>query len=133
MRPTDHQTYDWPEAEFIEDLRRLNGTPQKVLEHPDLMQLMLPLLRTDFEMIQTYEYADSQPLKCPITAFGGLQDHEAHREHLEGWREQTSSAFTLCLFPGDHFFIHPSQSLVLRALTQDLDRLLKTLVYKVSQ
>lgn len=128
MRTTDHHTYDWPEAEFIEDLRRLNGTPQEVLEHPELMKLILPLLRADFEMIQTYSYAAGQPLKCPITAFGGLQDHEVRREHLEGWREQTTAAFTFRLFPGDHFFIHSSQALILRVLAQDLYHLLQTLI-----
>lgn len=128
MRTTDYLTYDWPEAEFIEDLRRLNGTPQEVLEHPELMELILPLLRADFEMIQTYAYAAGQPLNCPITAFGGLQDHEVRREHLEGWREQTTAAFTFRLFPGDHFFIHSSQSLILRALAQDLYHLLQTLI-----
>jgi medium-chain acyl-[acyl-carrier-protein] hydrolase len=128
MRTTDHLTYDWPEAEFVEDLRRLNGTPQELLEHPELMQLILPLLRADFEMIQTYQYAAGQPLKCPITAFGGLQDYEVRREHLEGWREQTTDAFTFRLFPGDHFFIHSSQSLILRVLAQDLYHLLQTLI-----
>lgn len=127
MRPTDYRTFDWPEAEFIADLRRLNGTPPEVLEHPELMQLMLPLLRADFEVIQTYSYAEGEPLKCPITAFGGLEDHEVLANHLEGWREQTTAAFTCRRFPGDHFFINASQSLILRALAQDLYQLLQTL------
>jgi medium-chain acyl-[acyl-carrier-protein] hydrolase len=127
MRATDHRTFDWPEAEFVEDLRRLNGTPQEVLEHPELMQLILPLLRADFEVIQTYAYADGQPLTCPITVFGGLQGHEVRGEHVEGWRQQTSAAFNSRMFPGDHFFIHESQSLILRVLAQDLYHILKRL------
>lgn len=128
IRATDRRTYDWPEAEFVEDLRRLNGTPQEVLESPELMKLLTPLLRADFEVVQTYAYVAGPPLKCPITVFGGLQDDEVSSEHLEGWREQTTAAFTLRLFPGDHFFIHSSQPLILRALAQDLERLLlKTL------
>jgi medium-chain acyl-[acyl-carrier-protein] hydrolase len=123
----DRQTYDWPEAEFVEDLRRLNGTPQQVLESAELMRLLMPLLRADFEAVQTYRYSAGQPLQCPITVCGGTQDKEVHREHLDGWLEQTSGAVTFRLFPGDHFFIHSSQPLLLRALKQDLERLPKTL------
>lgn len=50
---TEPFTYNLPEAEFIEELQRLNGTPRDVLEHPDMMRLMMPLLRADFECIQT--------------------------------------------------------------------------------
>jgi medium-chain acyl-[acyl-carrier-protein] hydrolase len=48
--------YEFPDPEFIEELRRLSGTPDEVLEHPELMQLMLPMLRADFEAVQTYSY-----------------------------------------------------------------------------
>jgi medium-chain acyl-[acyl-carrier-protein] hydrolase len=40
-----------PEPEFLEELRRLNGTPHEVLEHPELMSLLLSLLRADFELV----------------------------------------------------------------------------------
>jgi medium-chain acyl-[acyl-carrier-protein] hydrolase len=128
IRTTDRRTYDWPEAGFVEDLRRLNGTPQEVLESPELMQLLMPSLRADFEVVQTYSYTAGQTLKCPVTVFGGLQDQEVSCEHLEGWREQTIGAVTFRLFPGDHFFIHSSQPLILQALAQDLERLLKILI-----
>jgi medium-chain acyl-[acyl-carrier-protein] hydrolase len=117
------QTYDLPEDEFIDELRRLNGTPREVLEHPELLQLMLPILRVDFEFCQTYSYTPTAPLNCPIFVFGGLQDEDVPRNHLEAWRDQTTSALTLRMFPGDHFFLHANQSLLLRALSTDLYQL----------
>jgi len=119
--PCDHlHTYDLPEQEFIKELRRMNGTPAEVLEDPELMQFMLPLLRADFEVIQTYTYVDEPPLNCSITAFGGLHDDEASRDSLEGWREQTTGATTLRLFPGDHFFINKVQPSLLRMISGEL-------------
>ena len=115
-------TYNLPRAEFIEELRRLNGTPAEVLEQPELMELMLPVLRADFEMVQTYTYTDEPPFKCPITAFGGLQDIEASREELDAWREQTRGAFSLRLLAGDHFFLNQAQPLLLEMLSQQLSR-----------
>jgi medium-chain acyl-[acyl-carrier-protein] hydrolase len=116
----DPPTYELPEAEFIEELRRLNGTPAEVLEHPELMQVMLPLVRADFELIQTYDYTPGPPLDCPISAAGGLEDEGVSREQLEAWREQTAASFTLRMYPGDHFFIHSAQPQLLRMLAQEL-------------
>ena len=116
-------TFDLPEDEFISEVRRLNGTPREVLEHPELLQLMLPILRADFELCQTYSYTSTARLNCPIFVFGGLQDEEVPRENLEAWRDQTTSALTVRMFPGDHFFLHASQSLLLRALSIDLYQL----------
>lgn len=114
-------TYSLPDAEFIDEVRRLNGTPQAVLDHPELMQLMLPLLRADFAVVQTYRPAPGEPLRSPITAFGGLLDHDVRREYLEAWGKQTASRFSLRMFPGDHFFLQTSQTLLLKALAHELD------------
>lgn len=115
--------YNLPTPEFTEKLRELNGTPEDVFAHPDLMQLVLPILRADFQMIETYTYTAEAPLSCPIAAFGGLRDYEVSREHLEAWREQTTAGFTLRMFDGDHFFIQQAEPLLLRALSQELSRI----------
>jgi medium-chain acyl-[acyl-carrier-protein] hydrolase len=112
-------TYKLPEPEFIEELRRLNGTPQEVLDNPELMQLMLPLLRADFSVCQTYQYVPEPPLSCPITVLGGLKD-ETTREELDSWREQTSATCTVRMAPGNHFFIHTAQLQILRIVEQQL-------------
>jgi medium-chain acyl-[acyl-carrier-protein] hydrolase len=114
------RTFDLPEPEFIEELRRLNGTPREVLEHPELMALLLPVLRADFELVQTYVYTDGPPLECPITALGGAQDSLVPREDLEVWGALTCAPFELRMLSGDHFFLHASQREVLRVISDAL-------------
>lgn len=123
---TDPPTYDLPEDQFIEELRRLGGTPREVLEHPELMSLMMPLLRADFSVCQTYSYRVEPPLDCPITVLGGLQDNHVTREKLDAWRAQTISNFKLHMLPGDHFFLNTHQAQLLRIVSQALHQLLKT-------
>jgi medium-chain acyl-[acyl-carrier-protein] hydrolase len=118
-------TYNLPELDFLEDVRRFNGTPREVLEHPELMQLMLPLLRADFALCQTYAYSPEPPLDCPINVFGGLQDQDVPRGYLEAWREQTSNTFTLRMLPGDHFFLRTFQPLLLNIFSQQLRGLVR--------
>lgn len=111
-----------PEADFIAKLRNYNFTPNAVLEHQELMQLILPMLRADFAVGETYTYDHAPPLECPISVFGGLQDHQVTIEELEGWREQTNSYFLLNMLPGDHFFINYSHSLLLEQISEILKR-----------
>lgn len=112
--------YDLPEPEFVDVLRRLNGTPGEVLENEELLQLMLPTLRADFELLQLYEYEDEPPFSFPITAFGGLQDEEVSRQDIEAWRVHTAVNFSLRNFPGDHFFLHSERTRLLWVMSQEL-------------
>lgn len=121
----DPVAYNLPRDEFLAELRRLDGTPKEVLEHAELMELMMPLLRADFQMIQTYQYESDAPLGCPINAYGGFQDYEETRELLLPWREQTSSRFALHMLPGDHFFLRSSQSLLLTMLARELQKMVR--------
>jgi medium-chain acyl-[acyl-carrier-protein] hydrolase len=117
---TDNEkTYDLPEQEFIEEVRRLNGTPKEILENAELMHLMLPLLRADFQLCETYTHAPGPPLDCPLTVFGGMQDCVTPEE-LDQWRAYTNGPFALRRLPGDHFFLHTSQPLMLKVLAQKL-------------
>ena len=97
----DPPTHHLAEPEFIEELRRLKGTPEEVLQNAELLRLMLPLLRADFALCETYIYRPEKPLTCPITAFGGLQDDEVPRETLAAWHEQTYNSFKLRFFVGE--------------------------------
>jgi medium-chain acyl-[acyl-carrier-protein] hydrolase len=115
-------TYNLPDDDFIEELHRLNGTPRQVLEHSDLMSIILPLLRADFEVCGTYSYSHKQPLECPITAFGGMSDNELPREKIAAWRDYTSGPFSMRMLPGDHFFIHTAQPDITLTIASDLIR-----------
>lgn len=112
-----------PDDELIEELVRLNGTDKDVLQHKELMKLILPTLRADLALHEEYRYAEEQPLECPIVAFGGLQDPKIDAEGLDAWRNHTSAAFTKRLLAGDHFFISSPQSSFLNVFALELQRL----------
>jgi medium-chain acyl-[acyl-carrier-protein] hydrolase len=109
-----------PEAEFVEAIRRLEGTPAEVLQNPELMQMAMPALRADFAVHETYAYEPGPPLECPVSAFGGLQDAEVPRADLAQWGHETSGAFKVRMLPGGHFFLATHRALLLQALSLDL-------------
>jgi len=117
-------SYNLPNDEFIAELQRIDGTPREVLEHAELMELVVPMLRADFQLVQTYQYEAGAPLACPIAAYGGLEDNEVPRELLSMWRGQTTSGFALHMLPGGHFFLRSSQTLLLKMLARQLQETL---------
>jgi medium-chain acyl-[acyl-carrier-protein] hydrolase len=109
-----------PSKEFVANVRRLNGTPTEVLEHEELMEIILPSLLADFALYETYEYSAEVPLNCPISTFGGLLDSRVSRSDLEAWRDETTGSFSLRMFSGDHFFLNTAQPLLLQMISQEL-------------
>jgi len=83
--------------------------------------MMLPMIRADVELLQTYEYLADAPLDCPITVFGGLQDQVVKLAGLMGWRKQTTAQAILHLLAGDHFFLNSYQQTFLELLSGELN------------
>jgi medium-chain acyl-[acyl-carrier-protein] hydrolase len=106
------------DKEFLEKLRELNGMPAEVLNTPELLELVFPTIRADFELTETYKYTPGPRLSCPITAFTGTQDPMASDAEVEAWREHTASRFTLHRLPGDHFFVQSCYADVLHLVSK---------------
>ena len=124
---TGPPTYNLPEPEFINELRHLNGTPGKVLDNQELMALMIPILRADFQVCQTYVYSSEDPFTCPLTVFGGINDPQVSRKRLQAWKKHSTGPFMLRMLQGDHFFLHSSESVLLDVLSNELQALLRVL------
>ena len=105
-----------PDTEFIRSLQKLNGIPVEVANHSELMELLLPMLRADFEAIESYQYTSSESLSCPIVAFGGDADPRVSRGSLEAWASLTNASFKSQYFPGDHFFINTAYEAVIASM-----------------
>jgi medium-chain acyl-[acyl-carrier-protein] hydrolase len=117
---TDPPIYHLPHCEFLLALSRLGATRKDVLENAELMSMLGPILRADYEVFQTHKYFDAPLLSCPITAFGGLDDQDETRERLAGWHSHTSASFSLHMLPGDHFFLHTATPLLIQRIIEEL-------------
>jgi medium-chain acyl-[acyl-carrier-protein] hydrolase len=110
-----------PDAEVKRALRSLNGTPPALLDNDELMALMMPVVRADFSVLETYEFREEPPLSMPITVFGGRSDQAVPPSVLSGWHRQSSRGARLQLFPGGHFFLQSAESDVVRAVARALE------------
>jgi medium-chain acyl-[acyl-carrier-protein] hydrolase len=110
-----------PDTDFMHQLAKMGGTPPEVLEHKELMAHMLPAIRADYAVIETYRPTRSQPLECRVTAFGGLRDPIISPEELAAWREHTHAQFEQIMIPGDHFFLDGAQDSLLSLICRRLE------------
>lgn len=85
-------------------LRQVNGTSEMVLQSREMLDVLLPAMRADLEIDDTYRSVPDPVLACPLTVLGGLRDEEATPDELKEWEHYTSCSFTLRLLEGDHFF-----------------------------
>ncbi len=120
--------HELPDAQFMEKIRLLGGMPQDILENTELMRLILPVLRADFALCETYVYKHEEPFSYPISVFGGLRDNGVSQSQLEAWQEHTSESFTLHMCAGDHFYLHTLQEPLLRTLSQKLAQHLNRMI-----
>ena len=105
-----------PRAEFLVELERLAGTPKEILQNPELLELVLPTLRADFSLIETWRWTKDPPLPVSITGFCGDHDVDVPIDHMRGWDQHATGTYELHILPGDHFFIHSAQEQLLSLL-----------------
>jgi len=118
--PWEEPYHRLPDPQLKERLRDLGGTPPEVLEHSELMELILPVVRADFEMLETYRFEQRKPLEVPIAAYGARDDPEVPQQALEAWREHTRGGWHCRLFDGGHFFIQNERQAFLQEVGRQL-------------
>lgn len=122
-RINQRMIHDLPEPDFLEEIRKLEGTPLEVLENAELRRLVLPALRADLGLVETYQYKEEPPLDCPILALAGIEDPEVPLASILSWKHQTLLDFELEKLPAGHFFVQSHGPQVLEILGRAIHRL----------
>ncbi|NUO78888.1 thioesterase [candidate division KSB1 bacterium] len=110
------------DREMMDEInRRYRAIPREILESAEMLELLLPALRADFTINDTYAYTHEPPFDFPITCCGGIADDNTSLEHLQAWRLHTRNAFALKMFSGGHFFIRTARAPLLQTLAEQLN------------
>ena len=109
-----------PDEAFLAEVARYNGTPADVLEHRELLDLLLPVLRADFALSERQPSAPSPEFTIPIVALGAHSDPWLDASALERWRHATRAAFAAHWFDGDHFYLVPQREALVAFVERQL-------------
>jgi medium-chain acyl-[acyl-carrier-protein] hydrolase len=102
--PAREPIHHLPDTEFLRKLCEFEGMSEEVMKSPDLLSVVLPIIRDDFRLFETHHACKIEPLPVPISVFGGLQDTGAPIGDLLAWSSYTTNTFRSRFFPGNHFF-----------------------------
>ncbi len=100
------------------ELSRLSGTDLELIASAQLRSLVLPQLRADYRLIESYRPPVRRKLPCPVTAWIGDADPDVEIEKARGWREATAASFDINVFPGDHFYFRDREPQVAECLAR---------------
>jgi surfactin synthase thioesterase subunit len=109
-----------PEPEFVQRLVSGGGIPAEVLAEPDLLEVVLPVIRADLSWIDGYRYQSRPPLAIPIVSFAGAQDPAIEPGELAGWTRHTTAGHRAYVLPGGHFFLHERLTEMVRLIEAEL-------------
>ncbi|MFF2812682.1 thioesterase II family protein [Streptomyces sp. NPDC058000] len=91
---------------LIDEIRRTRGTDPRLLDNRDVLAMALPVVRSDYQAVETYRHRPGPPLTTPVTALTGDRDPLVTVEEVAAWEEHTADGFRLRVFPGgDHFYL----------------------------
>ncbi|KJK33928.1 oleoyl-ACP hydrolase [Streptomyces variegatus] len=111
---------------LIEQMRKLGGTDPRVFDNEELVELALPVIRADYEAVESYQYRPGPQLSCPVIALNGQDDPKVPDGDADAWAEQTTGAFEQFTLPGGHFYLMDRQAEVTGVIADRLARLTRT-------
>lgn len=98
---------------------RYGGISDQVLDDPELAGWVLPVLRSDLSLVETYRYQPMTPLESPILVYAGEDDPHTLPDELDAWRNETRGVTIVRTFPGGHFYLDTARDVVLSTLMAD--------------
>jgi len=117
-RPDRKTLHDLPDEEFKKEILELGGTPREFFDHPELMEMMLPLIKGDFRLAETYRRPpEPVPLDVDLTVLVG-EEEDLIPEQISGWPGYARRSFTMHRLPGGHFFINERMEQVVQIVNQ---------------
>ncbi|MER8530031.1 alpha/beta fold hydrolase [Mesorhizobium sp. M1272] len=113
--------YSYDDDKLTDVIRSLGLVPKEALANDELLHnFILPPMRADFELAETYDRNVPTPLDAAITAMGGAQDETVNANDLDKWRQLTASRFARIMFEGDHFYTHSMTAEVVSAVLREV-------------
>lgn len=94
-----------PDEEFLARVEEFAGFRHEALDHPEMRELILPVLQADCEMHENYVPSTGAPVTVPICSLRGCSDGLVSAEQAQQWRAATTVEFSYVEFPGDHMYV----------------------------
>ena len=95
-----------PDEDFLKALSGYGGMSDEILKCPEILEMMLPMLKADFSLSERYDTKQQHPkVRSEMIVVGAVDDHLVDFSKLENWKSFTTGSFRLIDFRGGHFYL----------------------------
>ncbi len=119
-----------PIDEFRKEVLNLGGTPKEFFEHPELLELFLPILKNDFRLVETYRFIEkNEVLETNLIILLG-KDDDLTKQEGDGWTMLTNRECYIQYFDGGHFFLNEKTEEVVTIINKNLNNKQRRILQK---
>ncbi|MCQ4212410.1 alpha/beta fold hydrolase [Streptomyces longispororuber] len=119
-RDRDERLHVSTDEELLAEVRRLGGSHAVLLDDPDVREMIMPSIRSDYRAVERYRCTPGRQLTCPVTVLTGDSDPRVSIDEAAAWEEHTTGPTELQVFPGGHFFLSDQNTRVTGLLADRL-------------
>jgi surfactin synthase thioesterase subunit len=109
-----------PDRALVQELRGMQGTDASLLDDQDIVDMILPSLRSDYKAVETYDNRTAGAVSCPIVVCNGDRDAMVTPAEAAAWEQHTTSAFELRTYPGGHFYLNDHATALIALIAQQV-------------
>ncbi|MFI9027691.1 thioesterase II family protein [Streptomyces sp. NPDC053560] len=119
-RVRDESVHRRTDEGIVDELKLLAGTDTSLLGDEEILRMILPAIRSDYQAIETYRCAPDVTVGAPVTVLTGDSDPKTSLDEAEAWRGHTTGPFDLKVYPGGHFFLSAEAPAIIALLRKHL-------------
>ncbi|ELR71345.1 thioesterase [Fulvivirga imtechensis AK7] len=112
--------------DFIKKLKELGGCPEEILNNGDILDFFEPIIKADFQAVESFEYQQTTPFDIPLTLMFGMSEKVTQSEMRE-WQKETTRSIDIIQMPGDHFFINQFGFQIIKVIARKISNQLQKL------
>ena len=116
----DRTVHTLSDEDLISEIRDFGVMSDALIDHPELLDLVLPILRADCVAHETYEFVTAAPFDFPVWVYGGMGDVSMDRARLDAWAELTTGGSCVHMINGGHLFVDDRSELLMQSLVRRL-------------
>lgn len=121
-RTRDENVHQRDDAGIIDELRGLGGTDSRVLSDPELLEMILPALRSDYRAVERYSRDAGVTIGSPISVMVGDSDSRTSMEEAHAWQDHTTAGIEVHTYTGGHFYLEQHQAAVIGTIRDTLSK-----------
>lgn len=97
--------HELSDREFCEKLKGYESISSEMMKYEEFYKFFVPIIKADFEMIETYKPGEIWKMPFGVTVFSGEDDPYVPLDCLAQWKRYCENTPEIITYSGNHFFL----------------------------